>query len=128
VIASGLAKVDKRADYSYITEDKFKLGGDGALLCCVSGMGPHNHPDLSLSLGGWYFQGKKLKVSNVCHSTFAQFSEGIDIYPGLVSFRPCGPLSPDEEGVYSCMMKNSSMMVDTYRIGLYIKGRSKSVT
>ena len=48
-------------------------------------------------------------------------------FPGIINLYPCGPLLPDEEGVYSCVMMNSSMMVQTTRVGLYLSGRSESV-
>jgi len=114
------------ADYSYLTEDKFDFSGLGAaLLQCISGMGPFSHSEGSLSLGGWYFHGNKINAGKICDSVFQVRSESPKYYPGIISLYPCGPLSPDEEGVYTCMMENSSMMVETRKMGLYLTGRSE---
>jgi len=121
----GLRKENELTDYSYLTEDKFKPNRYGGMAHCISGLGPFSHRHGNMFLGGWYFHGKKLKTVRRCYGAFLQYSESAALYPGVVSLRRCGPLSPDEEGIYSCMMKNSSMMVETQGIGLYLTGRSE---
>jgi len=120
-----LISANEFTDYSYLTEDRFDLDGLGALLHCISGLGPFSDRQGSLSLGGWYFHGNRIKISRRCGSEFVQYSESPRVYPGVISLKPCGPLSPDKEGVYTCMMKNSSMMVETRKMGLYLTGRSE---
>ena len=118
------------ADYSYITEDSFELNSVGVVLRCASGLGPGSSS--SLTLGGWYFDGNQIATVTRCSnsSVFDQRSTSGRNNPGIINLYPCDtddPLSADEEGVYSCMMKNSSMMVQTTRVGLYLSGRSESV-
>jgi len=47
-------------------------------------------------------------------------------YPGVINLYLCETLTITEEGVYSCIMMNSSMMNQTMRVGVYLSGRSKS--
>jgi len=90
------------------------------LLRCASGLAHQNN----ISLGGWYFNGIELpeEILDVCDAVYQMHSK---MYPGVVDLYPCGSLLPDEEGVYTCIMKNSSMMVETTRVGLYLNGRSE---
>ena len=117
-------------DYSYLTEDSFTLDNAGVVLRCASGLGPGNSS--SLTLGGWYFDGNQIASTTGCSpsSVFDQRSANGRLYPGIINLYPCDtddPLSPNEEGVYSFMIMDSSMMVQTARVGLYLSGRSESV-
>jgi len=123
VITTGFC-ANQLTDYSYIIDNKFFIDQSGALLRCASGLGPSDEQSSS-SLGGWYFKGTKIDSGDVCGSGFQMRSLGRR-YPGVINLYPCGSLSPDKEGIYSCVMKNSSMMVQTIRVGLYLKGRSMS--
>jgi len=123
----GLISANEFADYSYLTEDEFQFDGDGAVLHCISGLGPSPDQRDSTRLGGWSFHSHQTIIARTCGSEFRQRSENPVLFPGVVSLFPCGPLSPDEEGVYSCMMKNSSMMIETRKMGLYLTGRSESL-
>ena len=116
------------ADYSYLTEDSFSLGDSGELLRCATGIGTDSSS--SLKLGGWYYNDNQLATGSKClpSSEFKVRSASGRKYPGIIVLYPCDkedPLSLDEEGVYSCRMTNSSMMVQTTRVGLYLSGRSK---
>ena len=48
-------------------------------------------------------------------------------YPGVINLYLCGTFTTTEEGVYSCIMMNSSMMEQTMRVGVYFSGRSESL-
>ena len=48
-------------------------------------------------------------------------------YPGVINLYLCGTFTATEEGVYSCIMMNSSMMEQTMRVGVYFSGRSESL-
>jgi len=111
-------------DYSFLTEP-FTLDRFDVVLRCLTGLGPSGTNNAAL--GGWYFNGAQIAVAQPCGSVFQVRSGNPNNFPGLINLYPCGSLSPDEEGVYSCMMMNSSMMVQTTRVGLYLNGRSKSV-
>ena len=113
-----LVSANQLVDYSYITDDLFTLDQLGVLLRCASGLG-------NINLGGWYFNSTEVDTGDVCDSEFRMYSLNDTIYHGIIDLYPCGPLSPDEEGVYTCMMKNSSMMVESTRVGLYLTGRSE---
>ena len=121
---------NRLADYSYLTEDRFTFDNAGVVLRCASGLGSGSSS--SLTLGGWYFDGNQIATTTSCSpsSVFDQRAANGRLYPGIINLYPCDtddPLSADEEGVYSCMMMNSSMMVQTTRVGLYLSGRSESV-
>ena len=117
-------------DYSYLTEGSFTFDNAGVVLRCASGLGPGSSS--SLTLGGWYFDGNEIASDTRCSpsSVFDQRAANGRLYPGIINLYPCDtddPLSTDDEGVYSCMMMNSSMMIQTTRVGLYLSGRSKSL-
>ena len=96
------------------------------LLRCASGMG-QSPTQGSLDLGGWFFNGNQLASGDTCGTVFQNRAANGRNFPRVINLYPCGPLSADEEGVYSCMIMNSSMMVQTTRVGLYLSGRSKSL-
>jgi len=48
-------------------------------------------------------------------------------YPGVINLYLCGTFTTTEEGVYSCIMMNSSIMYQTMRVGVYFSGRSESL-
>ena len=48
-------------------------------------------------------------------------------YPGVINLYLCGTFTTTEEGVYSCIIMNSSMMNQTMRVGVYFSGRSESL-
>jgi len=103
----------------------------GVVLRCASGLGPTGS-DNNLVLGGWYFGGTQIPIgallcNGMTSTEFEVRSANRRNFPGIINLYLCGPLSADEEGVYSCMMMNSSMMVQTTRVGLYLSGRSESV-
>ena len=96
----------------------------GVLLRCASGLGPTGS---NMNLGGWKFDQSAVSTGDHCLSQFQNRGANSRLYPGVINLYPCGALSPNEEGVYSCMMMNSSMMVQTTRVGLYLSGRSESL-
>jgi len=124
--STDLITANQLTDYQFITEP-LQTDTNGVALRCASGLGPPGG-DRSLSLGGWYFGVSKINVGIRCSRPRLQVrSANRNHFPGVINLYPCGSLSADEEGVYSCMMMNSSMMVQTTRVGLYRSGRSESV-
>ena len=128
--ATDLVSANQLADYSYITapmqNDTFPTSTNGVALRCATGQGPTGS-QRNNDLGDWYFGGAIIPVAQPCGFVFQVRQAGFRGNPGVINLYPCGPLSPDEEGVYSCMMMNSSMMVQTTRVGLYLSGRSESL-
>ena len=116
-------------DYEFIRAP-LQTDFNGVVLRCASGLGPTGS-DNNLVLGGWYFGRTQIPVRiPLCNGMATEFemrSANRRNFPGIINLYACGPLSADEEGVYSCMMMNSSMMVQTTRVGLYLSGRSESV-
>jgi len=105
-------------DYSYITPNK-----TGLLFRCVSGLGPM-HKNNS-ELGGLYVGSTEIS-SGGCDGPMIQ-PRGATIrhYVGIINIFLCRKLTPNNEGVYNCTMKNSSLAKESVRVGVYLPGRSK---
>ena len=113
-------------DYSYVIQP-FQLDQYNVILRCASGLGPSGS-DQSTVLGGWYFNGVQIAVGNNCTGHVFQVRQANGKkYPGVINLYLCGTFTPTEEGVYSCVMMNSSMKNQTMRVGLYLSGRSESL-
>ena len=58
-----------------------------------------------------------------------KFVRAVDsnIHPGVLNIQVCGKLNTSTEGVYTCILKNSSMMNQSVSMGVYFSGRSKSL-
>ena len=111
------------SDYSYINipEDNNKL-----IARCLTGLGPAGNNNNSV-LSGWYFNGSKIyyNAKDDCGDPpIQQRSRKNDA--GVVNLRRCGTFSTSEEGIYSCVMLNSSMVNQTMRLGVYFSIRSES--
>ena len=128
--STDLVSANQLADYSYITApmqtDTFLTDTNGVALRCATGQGPTGSQNNN-DLGDWYFDGAIIPVAQPCGSVFQVRQAGFRGNPGVINLYPCGPLSHDKEGVYSCTMTNSSMMEQTTRVGLYLSGRSESL-
>ena len=93
--------------------------------------------DSNTVLGGWYFNGAQLFVPSgggACEQIELSDGEIFLVrgangrrYPGVINLYLCGTFTTNEEGVYSCIMMNSSMMEQTVRVGVYFSGRSESL-
>ena len=51
----------------------------------------------------------------------------IEDYVGVISLFQCGTFSTTGEGVYTCVIMNSSMTNQSFRLGIYFTGRSESI-
>ena len=112
-------------DYSFI-KSPFTLDEHYVLLRCATGLGAGS--ESSINLGGWYFNGKQISVGTTCQmqSTFQVRQASNKLYPGVINLYPCRrELLLNEEGFYSCTIRNSSMIYQTMRVGLYLSGRSE---
>jgi len=131
-ISTDLVSSNQITDYSFVTQP-FTLDPFNVTLRCATGLGPSGSGS-NLVLGGWYFNGIQLFVpsegSGCEHSSGEVFlvrgANGRK-YPGVVNLYQCGTFTITEEGVYSCIMMNSSMMEQTMRVGVYFSERSKSL-
>ena len=126
-ISTDLASSNKITDYSFVTQP-FTLDPFDAILRCVSGLGPSGR-DSNTVLGGWYFNGTIVPVAPVpCFGpVFEARGASAGRFPGVINLYLCRTFTITEEGVYSCIVMNSSMMNQTMRVGMYFNGRSKSL-
>jgi len=110
-------------DYSFVTQP-FETNGMTIFLC-ATGLGPSG-TNSSTDLGGWYFNEAKIPMGSNCDGNVFEVQETNDqTFPGVISLHLCGTFTATEEGVYSCVMMNSSMMNQTMRVGVYFSGRSQ---
>ena len=112
-------------DYSVITDTE-----NGLVARCVSGLGPTSS-DNNTALGIWYFNGAPLRyglceipLTNPIQSRIS----GLRNFVGVINLWQCvSSLTPAAEGVYTCVILDSSMMNQTTRLGVYFSGRSESL-
>ena len=110
------------ADYSYITA----MNGtsvDAMIARCLTGLGPSSTENNG-DLGGLYFNGSmipNMAVDN-CGLTVIQVRPG-GTFAGITNVHQCRQFSIAVEGVYTCTMRNSSMMNQSFRFGIYFSGR-----
>ena len=139
-ISSDLVSSNLIIDYSYVTQP-FTLASDNSILRCISGLGPTGSyiddfgdiiPYGNTVLGGWYFNGNRLFVPG--GGSGCQFGHVFEVrgangrnYPGVLNLYLCRPFTATEEGVYSCIMLNGSMMIQAMSVGVYFSGRSESL-
>ena len=109
-------------DFLYIDAGDNNM--DPLIARCITGLSPSD--DDNAALGGWYFNGVGLPNGECNDSTIPQ-SNGADIvnYVGVVDLLQCGAFSLDTEGVYTCIIMNSSMINQSMRLGMYLEGRSE---
>ena len=110
-------------DYSYVAQP-FSLDKHKVIFRCASGLGPSGiNPNVNL--GGWYFNGGQVLEGKKCKSVIEIRGAYGFKYPGVINLYLCGIFTTTEEGVYSCIMMNSSKIKQTMRVGVYFSNRSK---
>jgi len=125
-ISTDLVSSNQITDYSFITRP-FTLALDNSFIRCVSGLGPSGAGG-NTDLGGWYFNGTQVFLGTNCGSNvFEMRAANGKRFPGIINLYLCRILTLNAEGVYSCIMMNSSMMEQTMRVGVYFSGRSESL-
>ena len=105
-------------DYSLIF-----ASGPGLVARCITGLGPNG--DDNTDLGGWFFSGLPVFNRECSGLVIQQDGALMRGQVGVVDLYQCLTLSTSAEGIYTCMIMNSSMMIQTMRVGLYFDGRSK---
>ena len=121
---------DFLTDYSYILASDSP--GNGVLLArCLTGLGPNGtNVNANSDLGGWYFNGTMITNSSVYTGCNNPAVGAIQARPGLttagvINLRQCDPFTIALEGIYTCIMMNSSVMNQSVSLGVYFTGRSK---
>ena len=93
---------------------------------CLTGLGPSNNDDNN-ALGGWYFNGTRIVNGECTDSVIQPNGATIINFVGIINLFQCRTFTSIAEGVYTCVMMNSSMLNQSVRLGLYLSGRSESV-
>ena len=127
VMGSNNAIVSANAisDYSYVND----RSDDIQLTRCVTGLGP-NGTDDNTALGRVYFNGKRIPnvgCGDISSPLFRIQSGYLGNVVGVINIVQCRTFSTAVEGIYTCIMMNSSMMSESIRFGVYFTGRSKSL-
>ena len=111
-------------DYSFIY-----LNGTEAMTAvlfrCSSGLGP-NDSDTNDVVGNIYYNNVPLTEGRCTGLVRAEGAPNVDRFPGVYHARYCSPLTINTEGIYTCTLRNSSMMNESIRVGVYFSGRSES--
>ena len=91
---------------------------DNTIFRCVSGIG------LS-EIGNLYFN-DILLANDESNGFIIARTADVRKHPGTLNVMLCGTLNTSTEGVYTCTLRNSSMMNQSMSVGIYFSGRSKS--
>ena len=114
------------SDYSYVND---RSDNDAQLTRCVTGIGP-NGTDDNTAIGGVYFNGNRIPdvgCSDSSSSIVRLQSPSLNNAVGVINTVQCRTFSTAAEGIYTCIMMNSSMKNESIRFGVYFTVRSKSL-
>ena len=98
----------------------------GILFRCVTGLGPSGNSNEEL--GQVSFNGNQIS-HGLCDGPVVQ-PRGANIANliGVINVELCSTtFTVNEEGVYTCTIRNSSMVDQTVRVGVYLPVRSESL-
>ena len=90
----------------------------------MTGLGPGVAEDNSI-LGGLYYNGFRVPFGQCSDSSspiVIPRASGLNNL-GVINVIQCRDFSTTAEGIYTCVMMNSSMMNETFRFGVYFTGR-----
>ena len=92
---------------------------------CVTGLGPNGTDNTAL--GGCYFNGTKIPFVDECDKSSAIVQPRAALnWAGVINIQQCSEkFTTDVEGVYTCIMLNSSMMNESILFGVYSINRSE---
>ena len=112
-------------DYSFVLLDGTEQS-DGILFRCSTGLGPSNS-DTNDVIGDISYNNIRLR-DGVCSGLIqAEGTQNVLIQTGAYQACVCGVITTSVEGVYTCILTNSSMMNQSVSIGVYFSGRSESL-
>ena len=115
-------------EYSYVYATNDSIMATGIQIAhCITGLGPGVDEDNS-ALGGLYFNGSRLPFGQCDDSSSIVLPRvgGLN-NSGVIDVIQCREFSAAAEGIYTCVMMNSSLINETFRFGVYFTGRSKSL-
>ena len=101
--------------------------GTGLLFRCISGLGPTSNDNIDL--GGLLFGSTMIQDGHCNGPVIQPRGATISNFIGVINVFLCRSLSANtnSEGVYTCMMRNSSMMEESVRVGVYLSSRSELI-
>ena len=97
----------------------------GLLFRCVTGLGPSGNSNEEL--GQVSFNGTQISHGLCDGPVVQQRGANIAKFIGVINIRTCSAFTINEEGVYTCTIRNSSMVNQTVRVGVYLPVRSESL-
>ena len=115
------------SDYSYVNA-RVNVTSGTQIARCVTGLGP-SAPDNNSAVGGVYFNGSRIPnvaCSDSSSPIIRQQPAGLNSL-GVINIVQCATLTTAIEGIYTCIMMNSSMMNESIRFAVYLPGRSESL-
>ena len=125
-VDNAIVSANAITNYSYVND---RSDHNGQLTRCVTGLGPYGTDD-NRALGGVYFNGNR--IPNV--GCYGSSSPIVRLQPvplnkavGVINTVQCREFSTAAEGIYTCIMMNSSIMNESIRFGVYFTERSKSI-
>ena len=115
---------NKIVDYSFISP----ISGLGLLFRCVTGLGPSGGEN-NADLGRLYFSNSVIASGGCTGGRVIQARGGtLSNLVGVINVHYCeGLTNGAAEGVYTCTIRNSSMMEESIRVGVYSRRRSESI-
>ena len=123
-IALIISSPDVLTNYSYVNVSP-RGSFNTVITHCISGLGPSGNDNGVL--GGLYFNGSRIPIAIGCSSQGIIQVAPNSNYAGVIGMHQCEEFSTTAEGVYTCVMLNSSMMNESASVGLYFTGRSESL-
>ena len=122
---SAVISANAIGDYSYVNS-RSDAYSSLQLAHCVSGLGANNGGRIA-STSGLYFNGTQIPFWLACNNPITPLVQPTVDWgrPGVINIRKCSPFTTDWEGIYTCTMRNSSMMDQSIRFGVYFDIRSE---
>ena len=111
---SGRDIVSARAisNYSYVNARDNHEADNNKLARCVTGLGP-NSTETNYALGRCYFNGKNLPFVK-CNDDSSAIVQPLPAngWAGMINIQQCREFTTDVEGIYTCIILNSSMIYE----------------
>ena len=111
------------ADYSYFNASDGK--STVRIARCLTGLGPSGSDNGEV--GRLYFNGSAIANGNCSSAIIQPRPTDLSNIPGAINILQCGEFSTTAEGVYTCVMINSSVMNESVRFGVYFNERCESL-
>ena len=122
---NAIVSANALTDYSYVNA-RVSVTNGTQIARCVTGLGPST-PDDNSAVGGVYFNGSRITnvgCSDSSSPIIRQQPAGLNNL-GVIDIIQCTAFTTAVEGIYTCIMINSSMMNESIRFGVYFTGRSE---